>query len=170
MDYEDDIWVPKVGFVNCFERMLFVRMVNGVLDAIDKELKFPSMHSESLPAGERLSEKIDDHRNEKVFRFVGRRFRLSYEYCYKTSSRIKLCELIADNFETQVSSMKIDRSDDVYDKPRISPEEDCKDVVQLFATCWRNDFHAMRRIVTCHSYYPPHRTLPEHKHSVTPSD
>jgi hypothetical protein len=121
MDYDDDIWVPKVGFVYCFERMLFVRMVNAVLEAIEEQVKFPSMHSESLPPGERLSEKIDDNRNEWVFRFVGRRFRLSYEYCYKTSSRIKLCELVADNFETLVASMTLDRTDDVYDRPRISP-------------------------------------------------
>ncbi len=132
MDYDDDIWVPKVGFVYCFERMLFVRMVNAVLDALAEQVKFPSMHSESLLVGERLSEKIDDHRNEWIFRFVGRRFRLCYEYCYKTSSSIKLCELVADNFETLVSSVKIDRTDDVYDKPRISPEVDCTDTVRLF--------------------------------------
>lgn len=134
MEDADDVWVTKIGLVYCFERKLFVGLVNAVLDSIrEGRLFFPSLSSESLTADERLTERVDDNRNEWVFRFVGRRFRLSYHYCFKTSSTIKLYELVDDDFDVLVATRTLDRSEDVYDLPRASAPEDSRDFVRMFA-------------------------------------
>jgi hypothetical protein len=144
MEGEDEsFWLPRVGFVYCFERMLFVRMVNAVLDRIEKDsAAFPSMHSESIPVGERLSEKIHDNRNEWVFWFVGRRFRLKYTYCYETQSSLSLCELVDNDFETFISKQPLVRSDDMYDHPRgpsVGPEECMQRFVEILALRFPRD-------------------------------
>jgi hypothetical protein len=133
-DWDDHTWLHRVGLVYSSERALFVRIVNSVLNLIEGDpLALMSLHSESIPKGERLTERIDDFRNEWLFRFAGRKFRLCYTHCFKSESHIALTEVVADNFETYVAKQFLSRSDDTFDNPRIDQVSDAlTNHVQLF--------------------------------------